>query len=239
MGKRSTGEYERQPRDFYRTPLAAVEPVIPWLRFWGIRTFDEPCAGNGDLAMHLESFGLRCAYAGEITTEHAQLELLNWPPRVYQGDIADGVDALTIDHYGGADANITNLPWTRELMHPLITHLQRIAPAVLLLDADWGHTEQAIPYLKSCTDILAIGRVKWIAGTKDTGKDNAAWYRFEAGHTAGPIHHAWRTLPAVPVRAALCTRCGRSYQARRITSRFCNDACRQYAHRHPDSVTLA
>jgi hypothetical protein len=216
MGKRSN--FERVPHDFYRTPLQAVLPLIPWLRLWGIRTFAEPCAGEGDLVRHLESHGLRC---------------------VYQGDIMAGQDALAVDHYGGADANITNLPWTRKLMHPLITHLQRIAPTVLLLDSDWADTKQAVPYLGSCTDILPIGRQIWIPGTTDTGKDNASWYRFDARHTAGPIKHRWREPPTLRTRAASCARCGKSYPARRVTSRFCSDACRQYAHRNPDSVTLA
>ena len=56
MGKRSG--FERIPRDFYPTPAAAVLPLIPHLR--GIRSFAEPCAGDGTLVRHLESYGLRC-----------------------------------------------------------------------------------------------------------------------------------------------------------------------------------
>ena len=86
MGKRSN--FERREADFYPTPRAAVVPLIPYLR--GIRTFAEPCAGDGDLVRHLESFGLRCVYAGDIRT---------------------GQDALELDHYGAADAIITNPPY--------------------------------------------------------------------------------------------------------------------------------
>jgi hypothetical protein len=42
MGKRS--HFERVARDCYRTPLAAVPPLIPHLR--GIRMFAEPCCGR-------------------------------------------------------------------------------------------------------------------------------------------------------------------------------------------------
>jgi hypothetical protein len=87
--------------------------------------------------------------------------------------------------------NITNPPHSREVMHRLITHLQRIAPTWLLIDADWAHTRQAAPYMAACTHIAAIGRVKWIEGSKFTGKDNFAWYRFDARHNAGPLFH-WR-----------------------------------------------
>jgi hypothetical protein len=55
MGKRS--KFERREADFYPTPQAAVVPLIPYLR--GIRTFAEPCAGDGALMRHLEEFGLR------------------------------------------------------------------------------------------------------------------------------------------------------------------------------------
>jgi hypothetical protein len=48
-----------------------------------IRTFAEPCAGDGALVRHLESHGLRCAYAG---------------------DIATGQDTLALEHYGAIDA---------------------------------------------------------------------------------------------------------------------------------------
>ena len=87
MGKRSS--FERRPADFYPTPKAAVAPLIPYLRNSGIRTFAEPCVGDGDLLRHLESFGLRCVYAG---------------------DIRSGQDALELDHYGAADAIITARP---------------------------------------------------------------------------------------------------------------------------------
>ena len=80
MGKRSS--FERRPGDFYPTPRAAVLPLIPRLR--GVRTFAEPCCGDGALVRHLESFGLRCVYAG---------------------DIATGQDALALDQYGGADGS--------------------------------------------------------------------------------------------------------------------------------------
>ena len=71
-------------------------------------------------------------------------------------------------------------------MHRLIAHFPRIAPTWLLLDMDWVSTKQAAPFVVSCTGVLPIGRVKWIEGSKYTGKDNFGWYRFEAGHLAVP-----------------------------------------------------
>jgi hypothetical protein len=164
MGKRSN--FERREADFYPTPRAAVTPLIPYLR--GIGSFVEPCAGDGALVRHLEEFGLCCVYAG---------------------DIRSGQDALELDHYGAADAIITNPPYTRPVMHALIAHFQRIAPTWLLLDSDWASTRQAAPFMPGCSDIVAIGRVKWIEGSKHTGKDNHAWFRFDIRHKSGPFFH--------------------------------------------------
>jgi hypothetical protein len=214
MGKRSSG-FERIPRDFYPTPYAAVPPLIPHLR--GVQLFAEPCAGNGALVHHLESHGLRC---------------------VYQGDIATGQDALVLEQYGNADTIITNPPYQRPLMHALIEHFARILPAWLLLETDWAYTKQAAPFMPTCTDIVSIGRLRWIKGTKMTGKQNFAWYRFDARHLAGPIFHA-RDSASVSSRVSLCAQCNKPYRPQRSDSKFCGDACRQRAHRERLAVTQA
>ena len=101
-------------------------------------------------------------------------------------------------------------------------------------------TRQAAPYLPHCSDIVAIGRVKWIEGSKHTGKDNACWYKFNSKHRAGPVFH-WRDQgEAIPSRhARVCEQCGKRYELRRSSSRFCSPACRQRAHRKRLSVTLS
>src|SRR4051812_77323 len=149
------------PHDFYRTLFAAVPPLIPWLG--GIRTFAEPCCGDGALVRHLELFGLRC---------------------VQSSDIATGQDALALASFGDADAIITNTPYKRKLMHALIMHFMRAAPFVwLLIDYDWAATKQAAPLVRHCTDIVIMPRVKWMTGSKSGGKDNHSWYRFDINHT--------------------------------------------------------
>jgi len=211
MGKRSS--FERIPRDFYPTPYAAVPPLIPHLR--AVHSFAEPCSGDGALVRHLESFGLRCAY---------------------QGDIATGQDALGLEHYGDADAVITNPPYTRPLMHALIQHFARILPTWLLLESDWAYTKQASPFMPCCSDIVSVGRLRWIAGTTMSSKENFAWYRFDARHHAGPIFHAHGSV-SVSLRSRLCTQCGKAYRPHRSDSKVCSDACRQRAYRERLSVT--
>ena len=193
-------------------------PLIPHLR--GIRNFAEPCAGDGALIRHLEEFGLSCVFAG---------------------DIRNGQDALALDFYGAADAIITNPPWSREVLHGLVTHFQSIAPTWLLLDADWKQTRQAAPFLPHCSDIVAIGRVKWIEGSKFTGKDNACWYKFDSRHTAGPVFH-WRDQGEItPQRSGVCEQCGKRYEhGNDPVHGFVQRTCKQQAHRKKRlSVTLS
>jgi hypothetical protein len=167
MGKRSN--FPRRKMDDYQTPYAPVVPLIPHLHAEGIRRFVEPCAGEGQLVRHLESFGLECAFADDLST---------------------GFDALCMGREWfeslGADAIVTNPPWTRELMHPLIWHFCNLVPTWLLFDADWCHTRQAAPLIRHCSSIVSVGRVKWIPDSKHTGKDNAAWHRFDRRHVTGP-----------------------------------------------------
>jgi hypothetical protein len=162
MGKRSY--FAHHDRDYYRTPYEAVAPLIPHLTG---TTFDEPCVGDGALRDHLESFGLTCKGQSDIEPRCAALAL----------------DALMIENCLGVQF-ITNPPWSRDILHALILHLSDIAPTWLLFDADWMHTKQAIPFLRRCSKIVSIGRVKWIAGSKYTGKDNCAWYLFESAAAA-------------------------------------------------------
>ena len=167
MGKRS--DFPRRPHDAYRTiDPKAVRVLIPFLR--GVHFFAEPCAGDGDMIRALESHGLVCEF---------------------RGDIKDGVDALHMKSFGVIDAVITNPPWTRQVLHPMIRHFQRIAPTWLLFDADWAHTGQAVPFIDQCSHIVSVGRLKWIEGTKQTGKDNVAWYRFHAQHGGGPRFYTY------------------------------------------------
>jgi hypothetical protein len=74
------------------------------------------------------------------------------------------------------DYIITNPPWNRILLHPMIEHFSSLCPTWLLFDADWIHTKQSIPYISKLHKIVSVGRVRWFGNT--TGKDNCAWYLF-------------------------------------------------------------
>ena len=189
MGKRSN--FKRRDRDFYPTPVEAVEPLIAHLpeRF----TYIEPCSGDGALIKALGSFegvahdGNFCPlleYASDIApTAHTILTnplrpLTRHEQNGHRAFIKD-VFATSYEDAKNADFFITNPPWSRDVLHQLISHLSDLRPTWLLLDSDWMHTKQATPYLRFCRKIVSVGRVKWIPDSPNTGKDNCAWYLFD------------------------------------------------------------
>lgn len=161
MGKRS--DFERVPRDFYPTPREAVLPMIPHLEEGAF--IAEPCAGDGALARHLHAEGWRVSYAADISP---------------QADGIEAVDALSssIDIMV-SDVIVTNPPWDRKILHPMIEHFSDQLPTWLLFDADWMHTRQSSPFMNRLRKVVSVGRIKWIPDSKMTGKDNCAWYLFD------------------------------------------------------------
>ena len=159
MGKRS--DFERKPRDFYPTPMEAVEPLLEYLP--EDFPFTEPCAGNGTLINHLETKGI-CMWASDIEPQ---------AEGIYKYDYSNvGFIELTESEYV-----ITNPPWDRKILHPMIEYFAPRIRTWLLFDADWMHTKQSIPYMKMCSKIVSVGRIKWFGNM--TGKDNCAWYLFD------------------------------------------------------------
>ena len=104
MGKRS--DFERKPRDFYPTPIEAVVPLISHLPKKGL--FAEPCAGDGRLIKHIEELSNLKAYW--MTDIEPQVD---W---VGEFDVFDA-------DVSACDICITNPPWDRKILHPMIEHL--------------------------------------------------------------------------------------------------------------------
>jgi hypothetical protein len=211
MGKRSN--FKRHRLDSYQTPLPAVLPLIPYLN--GTRRFAEPCCGDGRLIRHLESHGLVC---------------------VYSGDIATGQDALAGDNYSAPDRIITNPPFTRLVLHQLLPHFLKIAPTWLLLEMGFATNERDALFLAACTDVIPIGRVRWIEGSKHMSMENFGWFHFQQDHRTGPRLHL-RGAPPPTGHSRSCEQCGRPYYATRSDSRLCSAACRQRGHRQRLAVT--
>ena len=159
MGKRSN--FERIPRDFYPTPIEAVYPLLEHLE--EDFTFAEPCAGDGALIEHLETKGT-CMWASDIEPQRKDIWVYDYK------DV--GYDELRESEY-----IITNPPWDRKLLHPMIDFFTSKRKTWLLFDADWPHTKQSKNYISMCSKIVSVGRIKWFGNM--TGKDNCAWYLFD------------------------------------------------------------
>jgi hypothetical protein len=70
-------------------------------------------------------------------------------------------------------------------MHPLIVNLSDQRPTWLLVYTDWLFTQQARPFLSRIRDVIVVGRVRWIEGTKDVGYDNCCWLLFDCPRPDG------------------------------------------------------
>jgi hypothetical protein len=156
MGKRS--EFTRIERDYYPTPIEAVLPLL--IHLPNVFSFIEPCAGDGRLVKHING---NCIDAYDIEPQSSVVRL---------GNVFD-YPMIRPDFF------ITNPPWDRKILHPVIEHLSFISPTWLLFDSDWAHTKQSSELIKQCVKIVSVGRVKWIENSKMTGKDNCAWYLFD------------------------------------------------------------
>ena len=83
----------------------------------------------------------------------------------------------------------------------MILHFQRIAPTWLLIETDWcvDPAGGAVPAL-----LLGHGDDRsgeWIEGSKHTGKDNHAWFRFDIRHKSGPVFHGRDQSEMIPLTA--------------------------------------
>lgn len=175
MGKRS--EFERNDRDYYPTPAKAVLPLI------GIvdgAKFIEPCAGDGRLIEHIEHYvdGARCVYASDIEPQPYETSIHIEEFNLFQADwnrIADRVEA---------DMFITNPPWINDtksgnLLFSIINVLSSVRPTWLLLNGNFAFNKRSAPYMRACSDIVPIGRLKWIEDSPHSGKEDCAWFRFD------------------------------------------------------------
>lgn len=177
MGKRS--EFPRIPRDKYMTtdpmPVARLQAHLPR----GVK-FAEPCAGNGDLIESMHWHGHECIYACDLHPGRA------WVDKRSAFRLDKGWLRLT-----RAQMFVTNPPWTRATLHPMIEHLAGLLPTWLLLDASWAHTAQAAPYLKMCEKVVSVGRVKWFSGSDHMSLDDSAWYLFSSNKTGRTEFHGF------------------------------------------------
>jgi hypothetical protein len=154
MGKRTS--FPRRERDDYATPQAAVIPLLRLLEP-GTR-FIEPCAGDGELVGHLRYAGHVCVGAYDLPTDARTARY--------------AIDSDTIF--------VTNPPWRPQFgMATMIANLSDQRPLWALIYTDWLFTLRATPYLPRLREVVVVGRMKWIPGTKHAGFENCCWCLFD------------------------------------------------------------
>lgn len=195
MGKRS--DFERRENNYYPTPERAVLQLVDHITINDIR-YVEPCAGNGALISHLSKQNAVCVGAWDIEPKidkYPEGELVQ-TANIFDIDLRQYCDDHNVDYI------ITNPPWSRDELHDMIVYFSDIRPTWLLFDANWLNTKQARSYRDRLSKYAPVGRLKWIEGTSQTGKDDSAWYLFtapEAGrHPQIMLHGQDFTLPRKP-----------------------------------------
>jgi hypothetical protein len=196
MSKRGRTTQARNPRDFYPTPVEAVVPLLAALRGAPPLRFVEPCAGDGALVRALEAAGHTCVHARDSAPQGSGIAT------------GDGA-ALTKDAMAlwGADSIVTNPPFAPAMLIPLMACWMALGvPVWLLLDHDWIANQAAAPHVNRISQIVQLGRVRWIAGSKGNGTANFDWVRFEPAPLTHPFILGQRSKRALaPVVSHMAT----------------------------------
>ena len=172
LGQAMGTQRERKRNFFYPTiDPRCIPPLLAHVPPGTV--YAEPCAGAGDLIHLLDQAGLECAWALEMEPQGSCLRN-RWPIAV------GNALSITARDLHGAEMFITNFPWERSWLHPLIDHLAQIAPVWSLHDSSWCYTKQAARFARICTDVVAVGRLKWFEGSRYDPPDDCSWYRFDA-----------------------------------------------------------
>lgn len=160
MGKRSS--MEKVPKDYYPTsdPKALPPAFIKEVRG---KPYAEPCCGEGHLVDLLADVAT-CKWESD----------LEWRGAGREKD-AMGV---TKENLSGCDLILTNPPYTRSVLLPMIDHFISLKPTWLLLPSDFMHNLYFGPYMAKCSKVISIGRLCWFPkdGKRVASTDNYSWY---------------------------------------------------------------
>lgn len=175
MSIRKSSNFERESRDYYPTPETALEGVALGNFFWDVSNYIEPCAGDGRLVKHMSKLVPHAVCSQMFDIEPQEVGIVQKSLfDLTQADIGDDVT-----HF------VTNPPWintkaTNFQLNRLIEHLSSLRPTWLLLNGTYIFNQRSAKLLKdTCTDIVPVGRLKWIEGSKHTGTEDCAWYKFD------------------------------------------------------------
>ena len=158
MGKYS--DFERVEKDFYPTidPNAISQSFIEAIRG---KSYAEPCYGDGDLEDLLMEIAV-CRWRSDIR-------------KTVGSSVVMDAMAMTKNEVKNCDLIITNPPYTRNALLPMIDHFISLRPTWLLLPADTMHNKYFSRYIDLSSKIYPVGRLYWNEN-KVRGKNNFCWY---------------------------------------------------------------
>jgi hypothetical protein len=166
MSKRS--DFEKVPKDFYPTtdPKAIPPKLVKFIRG---KSYAEPCYGEGDLEDLLMDVAT-CRWRSDIRET------------VGSSKVVDAM-CLSKEDIARCDYIITNPPFSRDVLLPLIDHFVSMKPTWLLLPAGYMNNIYFGPYMRKCSKVVSIGRIKWFKDSKHTSTDDFCWYFWVKGAT--------------------------------------------------------
>lgn len=166
MSKRS--DFDKVPKDFYPSTdkKILVEGFVKEVRD---KTYAEPCWGEGDLEDLLRGVAT-CGWRSDIRdTSPFSKQMAGTQVTPY--DIRN------------CDLLVSNPPFTRQVLLPLIDHFVTLKPTWLLLPAGFMNNIYFGPYMKKCSKVVSIGRICWfpVNGKRVASTDDFCWYYWEEG----------------------------------------------------------
>ena len=166
ISKRSN--FAKIERDWYPTtdPKAIPPKLVEFIRG---KSYAEPCYGEGDLEDLLMDVAT-CRWRSDIRET------------VGCSKVVDAM-CLSKEDIARCDYIITNPPFSRDVLLPLIDHFVSLKPTWLLLPADYMHNVYFGEYMAKCRRVISVGRLKWFKDSKHTSTDNFAWYFWVKGAT--------------------------------------------------------
>lgn len=176
MGKRS--EFERNDRDFYPTPEKAVAILANYIQ--DIK-YIEPCAGNGALIKFFDKIGdnVKCIHACDIEPQPSDIDIIE------RNMLETDWDSIVKHTLPDSDMFITNPPWVNDKksgyqLNTIIKKLSSVLPTWLLMNGNYCFNRKSAECMRKCTDVVPVGRLRWIENSPHMGKDDVAWFRFDS-----------------------------------------------------------
>ena len=137
--------FERIDKEFY--PTIDPKSIPPnFLKHIKGKTYAEPCCGAGDL-VNLIGDNAVCRWESDLNPSGC--------------GVAWDAMKLTKNELEKCDLIVTNPPYLKDVLLPLISHLSSLRPTWMLLPAGFAHTKYAKDYMLRCEYMVNIGRLYW------------------------------------------------------------------------------